>query len=347
MEDGPRANLAEGGGPVGSGAGGGSRVRIGVIGCGGRAGSHIQAFSRGEGSTVVAVADVAEAAARAAGERWSVPWYTDHQELLRRDDLDAVVVCVPVFAHGQIELDVISRGLPFLVDKPVSRDLGAARRVQSALEAAGLWACVGYQLRYLEPVRRARAFLAGQTVAVADGHYWCGTGRSGSWHNDWQRSGGQLVEQATHTVDLMRHLVGEVEEVYAQQARRVVTGITSPDTYTVALRFEGGALGSLSTTWAHDPGDWSNANILHVVVDGRLLRVDGSGAGLLPAGRGDLPEAPGPDMYTAFCAGVRSGQPTEVLSSYADGVATLAGSLAANASAQAHRPVRLSEGLEA
>ena len=78
-----------------------------------------------------------------------------------------------------------------------------------------------------------------------------------------------------------------------------------------------------------------------------VTNVDGSGAGLLPTGRGDLPEASGPDMYTAFCAGVRSGQPTEVLSSYADGVATLAVSLAANASAQAHRPVRLSEGLEA
>lgn len=324
-----------------------SRVRVGVIGCGGRAGSHLHALARGSGSTVVAVADVVEAAARTAGERWGVPWYTDHRELLRRDDLDAAVICVPVFAHGQIEGDVAARGLPFLVDKPVARDLATARRVAEAVRAAGVWASVGYQLRYLPHVRRARAFLAGRTVAVVEGHYWCGTGRAGSWHNDWEKSGGQLVEQATHTVDLMRHLVGDVEAVYAQQARRILTGITSPDAYTVSLRFVSGALGTLSTSWAHDPGDWSQANVLHLSLDGCLLRVDGGGASLLPEGKEQLPEVEGPDMYAAFCAGVRSGRPAEVLSSYDDGVATLAVSLAANESARSGRPVALAEAVGA
>jgi len=322
------------------------RLRIGVIGCGGRAGSHLQALGGREDCEIAAVADVAEAAARRAGERLGVPWHTDHRELLARD-LDAAVICVPVFAHGQVELDVIARGLPFLVDKPVARDLATARRVLAALRAAGLWACVGYQLRYAAGVRRARAFVRERTVALVDGHYWCGTGRGGSWHNDWEKSGGQLVEQATHTVDLMRHLAGEVEEVYAQQAHRILTGITSPDAYTVSLRFASGALGSLSSSWVHDPGDWSNANIVHLSLDGCLLRLDGTGATLLPPGRAELPAADGPDMYEAFVAGLRGGEPAEVLSSYEDGLATLAVSLAANESAQTHRPVRLAEAVGA
>jgi predicted dehydrogenase len=242
---------------------------------------------------------------------------------------------------------VIARGLPFLVDKPVARDLATARRVGEALRRAGLWASVGYQLRYGAAARRAKAFIEGRTIALVEGHYWCGTGRSGSWHNDWEKSGGQLVEQATHTIDLMRHLAGEVEEVYAQQARRIVTGITSPDAYTVSLRFASGALGSLSTSWAHDPRDWSQANVVHVSLDGCLLRLDGAGASLLPQGREELPEAAGPDLYEAFLEGVRSGSPSQVLSSYDDGAATLAVSLAANESALAHRPLRVSEAVGA
>ena len=324
-----------------------SKVRIGVIGCGGRARSHMDALRRHEDAEIVAVADVLEPAARAAGERLGVPFYTDHRELLRRDDLDAAVLSVPVFAHGQVELDVIGRGLPFLVEKPVARQMATARQIAAALRGAGLWAAVGYQLRYEPGVRQAKAFLQGRTVSVVEGHYWCATSHVGAWHNDWERSGGQLVEQATHTVDLMRHLVGDITEVYSQQASRIVKGITSPDSYTVSVRFADGALGALTTSWAHDAGDWSHANILHVVLDGCLLRVDGRGAHVLPEGKAALPEVPVVGIYDAFVDGVRSGKPSQVLGTYDDAVATLAVSLAANESARTGRPVVVADAVGA
>lgn len=323
-------------------------VRIGIIGCGGRASSHMQGLAALGDAEIVAVADVSEPAAQRAGERLHVPFYTDHNALLRQHTCDAAVICVPVFAHGQIELDVIQHGLPFLVDKPVARDLGTARRVAQALGRAGLWAAAGYQLRYMESVRQAKAFIQERTVALVEGHYWCGTGRNGSWHNDWEKSGGQLVEQATHTIDLMRHLVGEVAEVYSVQAKRVLSGLTSPDAYVVSMRFANGALGSLSTSWVHDPSDWSNTNIVNVSMDGCLLRLDGARATVLPAGKADLPAATGPsDMYRAFVDAVRAGGPGEILSTYDDAVATLAISLAANESAKTDRPVRVAEAVGA
>lgn len=320
-----------------------AKVRIGFIGCGGRAGSHIEALHKHEGAEIIAVADVAEPAAKRAGERLGVPFYTDHRTLLARDDLDAAVVSVPVFAHGQVEMDVIARGLPFFVEKPVARDLETARRVAAALRRAGLWAAVGYQLRYSGAVRQAKSFLEGRRVAVVEGHYWCGTSHQRVWQNDWAKSGGQLVEQATHTIDLMRHLVGEVEEVYSNQAKRVLEAITSPDAYVVSLRFANGALGALTSSWSHDPGDWSHANILNISLDGCLLRLDGGGAHVLPAGKGDLPEATGDGMYDAFVRSVQAGAPDGILSTYDDALATLAVSLAANESAETHRAVRPAE----
>lgn len=321
-----------------------SKVRVAFIGCGGRASSHMGALKQREDTEIVGVCDVVEAAAQRAGERLGAPHYTDHRALLAREDLDAVVISVPVFAHGQVELDVIARGVPFLLEKPVARDLETARRVSAALRQAGLWATVGYQLRYLPAVRQAKAFMQGRRVAIVEGHYWCPTSRQGVWQNDWEKSGGQLVEQATHTIDLMRHLVGEVEEVYSQQAHRILDRITSPDAYTVSLRFTDGALGGLTSSWTHDVNDWSNANILNISLDGCLLRVDGAGAHVLPAGKAELPSAGEPeDMYEAFIRSVRTGSPSGILSGYDDALTSLAVSLAANQSAAEHRPVRVAE----
>ncbi len=316
-------------------------VRIGVVGCGGRAGAHLHALQRHPGAQIVAVADVVEVAAAKAGEALGVPHYSDHRALLERPDLDAVWISVPVFAHGAIELDVIARGLPFFVEKPVARDMETAQRIAAALDRAGLWAAAGYQLRYGEGVRRARAHVAGKTVAFVEGHYWSGTGRLGGWVADFDRAGGQLVEQATHTIDLMRYIAGEVAEVYAQQTTRVLREITAPDTYTASLRFASGALGTLSATWVHDPDDWSNANILHFGLDGSIVRIAGQSAELLPASAGALPEvAEVPGLYGAFVAAVRDRAALPgVLSPYRDAMATLAVSLAANASAASGRPV--------
>lgn len=325
-----------------------AKVRIGFIGCGGRAGSHIEALRQHDGAEIVAVADVVEAAARRAGERLGVPFYTDHAALLQRDDLDAAFVSVPVFAHGPVELAIIGRGLPFFVEKPVARQLATAKEVAAALKASGLWAAVGYQLRYEEGVRRARAFLAGKTVSVVEGHYWCGTNRTGGWQNDWDGSGGQLVEQATHTVDLMRHLVGEVAEVYCRQASRVLYAITSPDSYALTLGFENGALGGLTTSWAYDGRDWSHANALHIISDNCLVRLSGGGVQVLPEGSGELPPAAGVGtIYDAFVDSVRTGKPDGVLSTYDDALATLAVTLAANESARSGRVVRVADAVGA
>ncbi len=319
------------------------QVRVGIIGCGGRAGEHMRALSTNPGARIVGVADVAAAAAQPAGDRLGVPWYRDHRLLLERDDVDALWISVPVFAHGGIELDTIARGLPFFVEKPVARELDTAREIARALDRAGLWASVGYQLRYLPWIRGVRDVVASSTLAIAEGHYWCGTGRQDHWVADWERSGGQLVEQATHTIDLLRFFGGDVDEVWAVHAHRVLHNISSPDAHAVAMRLRSGAPATLSASWAHDPGEWKETNVLHLVLDGMLVRVDAAGAAVTPADRAQVPEVHGPDIYDAFLAAVRSKDPAAagVLSPYRDAAATLAVSLAANTSGETGQPVRV------
>jgi predicted dehydrogenase len=296
-----------------------------------------------EGAQMVAVCDVVEELAQKAGELCNAEVYTNHKKMLERDDLDAVYVSIPVFAHGEPELDVIGRGLPFLVEKPVARDLETAQRVQEAVERKNLLTAVGYQLRYTGSAEAAKEILENETVGMVVGKYWSGSGRGNpqSWLRQMAKSGGQLVEQATHTIDMMRYLVGEVTEVYCAQANRVLKEIDCPDMNAIAFKFANGAVGSLSATWAYDNRDWSNANVLDILIDERFVHWDGSKT--VVYGRGEPQEfsRPSRTIDEVFVEAVRTNNPALIRSPYSDGVKTLALTLAMNESAKDGEPKRL------
>ncbi len=318
-------------------------IKIGFIGCGGNANGHMNQLAGIEGASVVAVCDVQAERAQSAAEKHNADPYTAHQALLERDDLDAVYLSLPVFVHGQPEFDVIERGLPFFVEKPVAISMEIAREVEAAVANAGLITCVGYQLRYLGSTQITQQLLRERTINMIVGKYWCSTGHGdpNAWLRQMNRSGGQLVEQATHTIDMMRYMGGEVETVYAMQANRFLKETDCPDANSVALQFASGAVGSLTATWAY-AGDWSNANILDLLYEGELLNWNPSRVLVQEDGEWVDKTEPSPTIDEVFVDAVRSGDGSSILSPYSDAVKTLAISLAANQSAQENRPIAIS-----
>ena len=318
-------------------------IKIGFIGCGGNANGHMNQLAGIEGANVVAVCDVQAERAQSAAERHNADPYTSHQHLLERDDLDAVYLSLPVFVHGQPERDVIARGLPFLVEKPVAINIDIARELEAAVAKAGLITCVGYQLRYLGSTQITQQILKERTINMIVGKYWCSTGHGdpNAWLRQMNKSGGQLVEQATHTIDMMRYMGGEVESVYAMQANRLLKETDCPDVNSVALQFANGAVGSLTATWAY-AGDWANANVLDLLYEGELLNWNPSRVLVQEDGEWVDKTEPSPTIDEVFVEAVRSGDASQILSPYSDAVKTLEISLAANLSAQEKRLVEIS-----
>ena len=319
-------------------------IKIGFIGCGGNANGHMNQLAGIKGARVVAVCDLQVERAQSAAEKHNADPYTAHQALLERDDLDAVYLSLPVFAHGQPELDVIERGLPFLVEKPVAISMDIAREVEAAVANAGLITCVGYQLRYLGSTKITQQILQDRTINMVVGKYWCSTGHGDphAWLRQMNKSGGQLVEQATHTIDMMRYMGGEAEAVYAMQANRFLKETDCPDANSVSLQFASGAVGSLTATWAY-AGDWSNANVLDLLYEGELLNWNPSRVLVQENGEWVDKTEPSPTIDEVFVDAVRSGDASSILSPYSDAVKTLAISLAANKSAEENRPITISE----
>ncbi|MBC7288913.1 MAG: Gfo/Idh/MocA family oxidoreductase, partial [Armatimonadetes bacterium] len=228
-----------------------SVLRVGFVGAGGNARGHMSRLAAIDGVKIVAVADVDEGRAREAATEYQATPYSDYRAMLDKEDLQVLYVSVPPFAHGDIELAAADAGLHLFVEKPVVLDVELGKQIADSIDSRGLVSCVGYQLRLLDSTRRARAYLQGKTVAMVAARRWGGLPGT-PWWRKMELSGGQLVEQTTHQIDLMRYIMqDEIVEVFAWYAQRTmgdVEGFDIPDTQCALLKFASGALGTISTS---------------------------------------------------------------------------------------------------
>ncbi len=227
-----------------------SRLRVGVVGTGFIAGRHLTALSAMPDVDVAAVADEVVDRATAAAERVGARPYVDGLEMLATEELDAVWLCVPPFAHGPLEQAALARELPFFVEKPLSVDMTVAKEVADGVRSVGLRTAVGYHWRYLDVVEQARARLRDHAPQLLVGQ-WLDATPAAPWWSQRGTSGGQLVEQTTHLFDLARLFCGEVDSVVAAEStleREEWPRADVPTVSTVLLRFRSGALGSIASS---------------------------------------------------------------------------------------------------
>ncbi|MEX5717367.1 Gfo/Idh/MocA family protein [Geodermatophilus maliterrae] len=250
-----------------------TRLRVACVGTGFIAGQHLRALSGMTDVEIVAVADTQPERAEQVASSYDARSYDDGLTLLETEELDAVWLCVPPFAHGALEAAVIARGLPFFVEKPLALDLPTAQGIADRLAGSGLTTAVGYHWRHLDVVERARELLAGTPAQLVTGYWWDRTPRVPWWPRR-EYSGGQVVEQTTHIFDLARHLAGEVETVTAAE-RAAPDGVEDvPTASSSLLRFVSGAVGSISS--ARVLGGRHRV-ALHVVADGLVIEVSERG----------------------------------------------------------------------
>lgn len=249
-----------------------NKTRIGFIGVGGIAQRHLGVLEQFPDVELVGFADPDFDRALAAAARFGARAHTDHAALLADDSLDAVYICIPPFAHGAAERAVIERELPFFVEKPISLDLDIAEALAVEIESAGLITAVGYHWRYLDTVDEAKRLLAARPAQLLSG-YWLDQTPPPQWWWHADKSGGQMIEQTTHILDLARYLVGEVTQVFGlagHTERAEFPGLDVPTVSTASLRFASGAIGNIGSTcllhWSHRVG-------LHLFSNGQALEL--------------------------------------------------------------------------
>ncbi|MFB9236451.1 Gfo/Idh/MocA family protein [Plantactinospora siamensis] len=317
-----------------------TKCRIGLVGAGGVAERHARVLGGFPDVELRCVTDVLpEAAARLADASGARP-VPDVAAVLEAG-VDAVYVCVPPFAHGPAEEAVVAAGLPMFVEKPVAVDLPTAERIGALVAGRDLRTAVGHHWRYLAVVDRARELLADRPVRLVQGA-WLDKVPPVAWWARRDRSGGPVVEQAAHVLDLLRLLAGEVTEVtaYGDGQPPAVPSADIDSSTVAALRFAGGAVGTVASTCVLG---WKQRAGVEVIADGLALSVGEQGLEVRDAdGQWRLeadPDAARTAVDRAFVDAVR-GIGDDIRVPYAEALATHRLACAVAESARTGRPVR-------
>ena len=308
-------------------------LKISFIGVGGIAGNYRRSLKQLE-RPIAAVCDInAERVAAIATEE-NATAYTDHNEMLQKEQPDVVFTCIPPGAHTTQVADAAASGAALFVAKPVAQDLETAQRARDAIDTAGVINQVGYMARYSDITAKAKELVGDQKLAMGFGRFLARMGASHPWWGKYDVSRGQMVEQTTHVFDLIRYFLGDVASVHASGIKGVSEGIADFEECTVCnMQFESGAVGNITSTCvarAHDSfatelvGDDIYLKLTHDLglrgqIGGEAIDYTGTEAGYFR-------------QVEQFINAVDANDQGLVLSSYADAVKTLAVTLAANRS---------------
>ena len=332
-------------------------LKLGFVGVGGIASRHLNGAKAREDVEIVGHCDVVKERAEAAAAQFGGKAYTSAVELYDKEQPQAIVICTPPFAHGEIEQEACRRGIHFFVEKPVAISMGMATRVLRAVQESDVINQVGYMFRLSEPLKKVRDLLADRAIAMVQAHYYMPGLPPPTWWPKMELGGGQLVEQATHMLDLGRFLAGDVATVIGQTARvrdwtpppghqpeermrKYAEGFEIPDTTGLVMQYESGALGTLSCSLVPQAA-WDMG--FKVVADG-LLVTNAKWAGD-EEGEATADETWANNVLYDFLDAVIEGRKPEV--PYVEGVKSLAISLAGYESVDKGGPVALRDLLPA
>ncbi len=232
-------------------------LRIGLAGAGLIGLRHIAALDAVPGVRLAAVIDPAPAARALAAER-GLDWFASPDDL-RPGLLDGLILATPNALHLPGALAAIGLGLPVLVEKPLATTVAEARDLVEAAEARGVPVLTGHHRRHNPLIAKAKAMIdAGQLgrLVSVQAQFWL---RKPDEYFDipWRREpgAGPVLVNLIHDIDLLRHLMGDVQAVQAV-AGHAARGFAVEDTAVILLEFANGALGTVNLSDTI-PAPWS------------------------------------------------------------------------------------------
>lgn len=241
-------------------------LRIGLIGLGAMGANHLRTWQEVSAGRVVAVADPdADLAQARIGDR-KIAWYADHREMLDRERLDAVCVCVPSEHHAAVGLDVIDSGVHVLIEKPIATTLEDGLRLTSRARIAGVKLMVGHVERFNPAVQRAQELVAEGAIGRVFRAHATRVGPLPLRIKD----AGVAVDLATHDLDIMQLVLGkEITRIYAEGTR--FAHPEHEDMVSCLLRFgDDGPYGLLDVNWLTP----EKRRELTIIGEGGMLRAE-------------------------------------------------------------------------
>lgn len=229
-----------------------TRLRFSLVGAGAIAQAYVRALQDSQTARLVAVADIHREAAEAIGQLLHCPSFSSYEEMGRSVPSDAVVVCTPPATHPAISTWFLDRRVHVLCEKPLAIGAEAARQMLDAARRNGVLLTMASKFRHVGDVARAKSLVASGVigdVVLFENSFTSHVDMSGRWNSRPEISGGGvLIDNGTHSVDIMRYFLGPLAEIQVVEGKRI-QGLAVEDTVRMFVRSASGVMGSIDLSW--------------------------------------------------------------------------------------------------
>lgn len=237
-------------------------VRFGLVGSGAIAAAHMDSLQKIDETQLVAVWSRRYENAQKVAAEQGCEAEASFEELVKRDDIDAITICTPSGFHLEPALAAIEAGKHVIIEKPLEVTVERCNQIIKAADRKGVKLGGIFQSRFTPANQELyRAVQEGRFGRLVMGDAFVKWFRaqsyydSGEWRGTWKLDGGgALMNQAIHTVDVLLWLMGDVESVYAHADCLAHERIEVEDTVAAVLRFTNGAMGVIEATTSIQPG---------------------------------------------------------------------------------------------
>jgi predicted dehydrogenase len=219
-------------------------LNVAVIGIGAMGKSHVRNYSNIDSANLVAICDIDEEKAKQIAKEYNTNYYTNCSEMLEKEKIDAVSVCVPTKYHKEIAVGVLKNKIHVLVEKPIATTVEEAEEMINHADKNNVKLMVGHIERFNPVVMELKKRVAGNELGKI---YKVNCSRLSPFP---QRvvDVGVIVDLAIHEIDILRHILdSKIIRVYAETARRIHS--SHEDLLTGTIRFENKVLGVINANW--------------------------------------------------------------------------------------------------
>lgn len=249
-------------------------LKAAFIGCGGIAGAHVggwKAVREAGAAGITALCDVSsenvDKLAKALGLE-QVARYTDWQQMLAEQELDAVDICLPHHLHAPAILDAAAKRVNVLCEKPLCMTLPEASRIEQAVASSGITLMCAHNQLFIPAIQHLRAEIdrgvIGEVQMVFSGDCFRlnRTVEEWGWRGQLETAGGGvLIDTGYHPTYRLLHMAKSAPAAVTSMTHNFHCGIEGEDTANVLVRFASQAMGQILTSWAFpmQDGAWQVA----------------------------------------------------------------------------------------
>ncbi len=240
-------------------------IKIALIGCGKISETYLQVVTKMPECRLIAVVDVCGQIAENIAREHSCKAYSDYTQILEGNDIEAVIICTPPDRHAEIALFFLENKINVLCEKPFAINFKQASQMLEKGEEKNCVLMMASKFRYVDDVIKAKSIINSGilgNIIFFENVFCSRINMGGRWNSKKEISGGGvLIDNGSHSVDIVRYLIGPIKEIQMEKGRRL-QNLEVEDTAYLYFKTESGILGTAALSWSINKEQESYVDII-------------------------------------------------------------------------------------